>query len=129
VVAITQLTSTRWGFELTAVKSGGGMAGSFADISNTVGEQSQGGFDYVSQTTLEGADGTWADSLGAAWAFQWTAPPQGAGTVTFYAAGAACNKDNAATGDFTYTTTVSSTEGAVTAVEPTTWGKIKQIYK
>jgi hypothetical protein len=129
VVLITQLTSTRWGFELTALESGGQMAGSLTDNYNAVGEQSQGGIDYASQTTLEGFDGTYADSVGAAWVVEWTAPPPGAGPVTFYAAGAACNNDNAATGDYTYTTTASSAEGAVTAVSPTTWGKIKQIYR
>ncbi len=129
VAAITAATSTRWGFELTAVNNAGQMAGSFGDSSNAVAEQSHLGFDYVSQTTLEGFDGTYADSAGAGWAFQWTAPPPGGGTVTFYAAGAACNNDNAATGDITYTTTATSTEGAATAVESTTWGKIKQIYR
>ena len=129
VAAISQATSTRWGFEATALRSGGQMAGSFSDSSNAVGEQTQLGIEYVSQTTLEGFDGTYSDSLGAAWVFKWTAPPQGSGTVTFYAAGAACNNDNAATGDYTYTTTGTSIEGAVTAVESTTWGKIKQIYR
>jgi hypothetical protein len=129
VAAITRAASTRWGFELTALRSGGQMAGSFGDSSNAVGEQTSLGIEYVSQTTLEGFDGTYADSLGAGWAFQWTAPPQGSGTVTFYAAGAACNNDNAVTGDYTYTTSVSSSEGAATAVESTTWGKIKQIYR
>jgi hypothetical protein len=129
VAAITREVSTRWGFELTALKSGNLMAGSFGDNSNAVGEQTQLGIEYVSQTTLEGFDGTYADSLGAGWAFQWTAPPQGAGTVTFYAAGAACNNDNAVTGDYTYTTSVSSTEGSATDVKATTWGKIKQIYR
>jgi hypothetical protein len=129
VAAITAGTSTRWGFELTALKSGGQMAGSLGDNSNAVGTQSSNGIDYVSQTTLEGFDGTYADSLGAGWAFQWTAPPEGSGTVTFYAAGAACNNDNAETGDYTYTTTATSTEGAATDVKGTTWGKMKQIYK
>ena len=127
--AISRAASTRWGFEATALRSGGQMAGSFSDSSNAVGEQTQLGIQYVSQTTLEGFDGTYTDSLGAGWAFKWTAPPQGSGTVTFYAAGAACNNDNAATGDYTYTTTGTSIEGAVTAVESTTWGKIKQIYR
>jgi len=130
VAAITRATgASRWGFEATALRSGGQMAGSFGDSSNAVGELTQLGIEYVSQTTLEGFDGTFTDSLGAGWIFRWTAPPQGSGTVTFYAAGAACNNDNAATGDYTYTTTGSSIEGAATAVEATTWGKIKQIYR
>jgi len=129
VAAISQATSTRWGFEATALRSGGQMAGSFGDSSNAVGEQTQLGIEYVSQTTLEGFDGTYTDSLGAGWAFRWTAPPQGSGTVTFYAAGAACNNDNAATGDYTYTTTATSMEGVATDVKSTTWGKMKQLYR
>jgi hypothetical protein len=129
VAAISRDAMTRWGFEATALRSGGQMAGSFGDSSNAVGEQTQLGIEYVSQTTLEGFDGTYADSLGAGWVFKWTAPPQGSGTVTFYAAGVGANHDNAATGDYTYTTSASSIEGAATAVQSTTWGKIKQIYR
>jgi hypothetical protein len=130
LVLLANLTDTRWGFELTALKSDNTMAGSFQDNSAAVGEQSQGGIDYVSQTTLEGFDGTYSDSTGAAWVFQWTAPPQGAGPVTFYAAGAACDKDGTAnSGDFTYTASVATTEGASTDVKAVTWGKIKQIYR
>jgi hypothetical protein len=128
-VAITRLSGSRWGFELTALKGGGLMAGSLNDNYNAVGEQSSGGIDYASQTTLEGFDGTYADSVGAGWVVEWTAPPVGSGPVTFYAAGAACNNDNDVTGDYTYTTTATSTEGASTAVESTTWGKLKQLYR
>jgi len=131
LAAVAGLTGSRWGFELTALKSGNTMAGSFSDSSNAVGEQNSLGITYVSQTTNEGFDGTYADSTGGAvWVFKWTAPPQGAGPVTFYGAGVACDNDNTANaGDFAYTTTVTSTEGAPTAVESTTWGKIKQIYR
>jgi len=131
LAAVVRASSSRWGFELTALTGGNTMAGSFSDSSNAVGEQTSGGITYVSQTTLEGFDGTYADTTdGTFWVFKWTAPPPGAGPVTFYAAGVAADNDNTAnTGDFTYTTTVSSTEGAATAVEATTWGKIKQIYR
>ena len=122
--------SSRWGFELTALTSGNQMAGTLNDmVDSLVGKQTLNGIQYVSQTTLKGYDGTYSDSLGAAWFFQWTAPPVGTGAVTFYAAGAACDKDNSQAGDFTYTTSLSSAEGAPTAVETTTWGRIKQIYR
>jgi hypothetical protein len=120
---------SRWGFELTALTAGNTMAGAFSDTSNAVAEQTSGGITYVSQTTNEGFDGTYADSLGAAWLFKWTAPASGAGPVTFYAAGVACDNDNTAnSGDFTFTTSATSTE-ATTDVEKTTWGKIKTIYR
>lgn len=130
-VILAQSTSSRWGFEITALTAGGQMAGTLDDNNNNVGQQTQGGITYVSQTTQKGFDGTYSDSLGGAvWTMSWTAPPVGTGPVTFYAAGAACNKDNAAdAGDFTYTTQSSSTEGAPTSVEATTWGKLKMIYR
>jgi hypothetical protein len=131
LAAVAGLSGSRWGFEVTALTSGTAMAGSFSDSSNAVGEQTSFGIQYVSQTTGEGFDGTYADSTdGAVWVFKWTAPPQGSGPVTFYGAGVMCDNDNAAnTGDFTYTTTVTSTEGASTDVTPMTWGKIKLLYR
>ncbi len=129
VIVTRAIGSSRWGFELTSLTSGSQMAGTLNDNNPLVGKQTQGGITYVSQTTLKGSDGTYADSLGGAWFFEWTAPPMGTGSVTFYAAGAACNNNNAAdAGDFTYTTSVSSAEGAPSAVESTTWGKLKMIY-
>jgi hypothetical protein len=130
VAVVAGLSGSRWGFELTALTSGNTMAGSISDSSNAVGEQTSFGITYVSQTTNEGFDGTYADSTGAAWVFKWTAPSAGAGPVTFYAAGVAADKDNTANpGDFTFTTEVTSGEGTATGVEETTWGKIKTIYR
>jgi len=130
IVIVRATSGSRWGFEATALTSGNQMAGTLDDNNTAVGKQTQGGITYISQTTLKGFDGTYADSAGAVWTFYWTAPPIGTGPVTFYAAGAACDKDNAANaGDFTYTSSVSCTEGAPTPVTTTTWGKIKQIYR
>lgn len=131
IAAVVGVTGSRWGFEATALTGANAMAGSFSDSSNAVGEQTSLGITYVSQTTNEGFDGTYADSTGGAgWIFRWTAPPQGTGPVTFYAAGVAGDKDNTANaGDFTYTTSAVSAEGTPTSVEETTWGKIKKIYR
>jgi hypothetical protein len=130
VVLVRASGSSRWGFEATTLTAGNQMAGVLDDNNLFVGKQTQGGITYISQTTLKGSDGTYADSLGGVWTFYWTAPPAGAGPVTFYAAGAACDQDNAANaGDFTFTTSVSSAEGSTTGVESTTWGKLKQIYR
>jgi len=131
VATVVGLSGSRWGFELTSLTSGNVMAGSLSDSSNAVGEQTSLGITYVSQTTNEGFDGTYADSTGgAAWVFKWTAPPAGAGPVTFYGAGVACDNDNAANiGDITYTTQVISAETTTTDVKGTTWGKIKTIYR
>ena len=130
VVLVRAFGSSRWGFEATALTGGGQMAGTLDDNNNFVGKQTQGGIQYVSHTTLKGFDGTYADSSGGVWTFYWTAPPVGTGPVTFYATGAACDNDSDANaGDFTYTTTVASSEGAATDVKSITWGKIKQLYR
>ena len=49
--------------------------------------------------------------------------------VTFYAAGNAANGTGGTDGDKIYTTSVSATEGSMTGVDATTWGKIKMLYR
>jgi len=131
----------RWGFEATVLKnSDNTMAGSISgaiDPHTTV--QSFGGITYIMHTTNgisspstppNPADGTWwgeADGP-VAWIFQWTAPPQGAGTVTFYAGTVAADGDGTSSGDNAYTPTLTLTEGAPSPVTNTTWGKIKKQY-
>ena len=128
-VLVGRTGNTRWGFEFTALKQDGTMAGSFANIFDETAIQSSGGIDYISHT-IATLDGTHLGVVnGTGWTFQWTAPPLGTGTVTFYAAAVAANYDNAATGDYTFTTTQACTEGGTTDVTNTTWGHIKQIYR
>ena len=94
------------------------------------GTQTSSGKIYVSQTTAT-QDGSFAGTSNGpvTWTFQWTAPALGTGPVTFYAAGvAADNSQDADQGDFTYTTSVASSEGASIGVEETTWGQIKSMY-
>ena len=49
------------------------------------------------------------------------------GDVAFYAAGNAANGDASSLGDFIYTAS-DTTMGAAVAVEPLTWGRIKNLY-
>jgi hypothetical protein len=130
---------TRWGFEATALKnSDNSMAGSFSTIIDThVTTKSSGGRTYVCHTTNgvtapnDPSDGTWWGTTDGpvAWAFQWTAPPQGSGPVTFYAGGVAADGDGSDSGDNGYTATMTLNEGAPTPVTTTTWGKIKKKYQ
>ena len=127
---VGRLGSARWGFEVTALTSGGAAAGTLSDANPWVGKQSAGGREYIGQTTGEGSDGTYAGTLDATvWGFNWTAPPAGAGTVTFYFAGVACNNDNGEGGDYVYSGSQDTTEGTTTDVKATTWGDIKTIYR
>jgi hypothetical protein len=48
------------------------------------------------------------------WTFLWTAPPESAGEIVFYAAGNAANGDGSPSGDFIYTTTAAIGPGPAT---------------
>jgi len=129
VILLGRTGNTRWGFEVTALKQDGTMAGSFANVTDLTTIQSSGSIDYVSHV-IGISDGTFAGTANAAgWGFEWTAPAAGAGTVTFYVAGVAADNDDSDNGDYTFTTTDTWPEGGTTAVETTTWGRIKQIYR
>jgi|SRR5882672_169809 len=129
----------RWGFEATALKdSDDSMAGTFGILVDPhVTTLSAGGRTYTCHTT-NGAvtpniptDGTWWGTQDGpvAWVFTWTAPAQGAGDVTFWAATVSADGDNSASGDNTYTVSMTLTEGTPVPVTSTTWGKIKKRYQ
>ncbi len=130
-VTVARAARSRWGFELTVLKdSDNTMAGSLANTTTFTGMQSFNGRSYVSHTTNNiGSDGTFLGQTSGVWTFNWTAPAAGAGAVTFYAAGNAANGNGTQLGDNIYTTNVSSMEGTVTAVDATTWGRIKLLYR
>ena len=142
-VGIDDPGMVRWGFEATVLKdSDNSLTGTFATlIDSHVTTKSSGARTYVCHTTNgvtsasdppDDQDGTWWSTVPngpVAWAFQWTAPPQGTGSVTFYASGVAANGDNDTVGDNGYVAQMTLTEGSSTAATSTTWGKIKQHYR
>jgi len=142
-VGIDDPGMVRWGFEATALKnSDDTMAGTFSNIIDThVTTKASGGRTYVCHTTNgvtspsdppNALDGTWWSTTPngpAAWAFQWTAPPQGTGPVTIYASGVAANGNGASAGDNGYDAQLTLTEDTTTPVTTTTWGKIKTLYR
>ena len=133
-VTLTRSGSSRWGFELTSLKSSDGTAaGTLANTTPLTYIQTSSGKLYVSHTTLNNpSDGTFSGTVGGpvTWSFQWTAPPAGSGGVIFYAAGVAADgSDDADAGDFVYTASKPSAEEIPSAVEMTTWGKIKMRYR
>jgi hypothetical protein len=132
VVGVGNPGATRWGFEMTALTASNAMAGTFANVTDSTGTQTDSGTGRIYENqVITSVDGTMAGTQDAGgWAFLWTAPGQGTGTVTFYGAGVAANNDNSAdSGDFTYTTTAASTETSGTPVQRTTWGAIKNRYR
>jgi len=142
-VGIDDAGMVRWGFEATVLKnSDDTMAGTFSTIIDThVTTNASGGRTYVCHTTNgvtspsdppDEQDGTWWSTVPngpAAWAFQWTAPAQGTGPVTIYASGVAADGDGGSTGDNGYVAQLTLNEEVTTAVESTTWGKIKNLYR
>jgi hypothetical protein len=105
-VRVSHPSRIRWGFQ----------AGAFTDALQTAGtlrvtdaghtqKITSGGITYVEHNN----PGTYAGQPnGASWSFEWTAPPPGAGLVTFYAAGNAANNNGLDTGDNIYATFVES---------------------
>jgi hypothetical protein len=86
----------RWGFELTALTTGGGSPGQLI-VSDPVNTQySASGSGYLKQTSSGTFNGT---PFGVSWQFQWQAPAAGTGPVVFYWCANACNGNNGTTGD------------------------------
>ena len=131
----------RWGFEAIAYRVDEQtltlkMAGSFTNLSALTTIQELGdGRQYVSHTSNQGnvgePDGTFMDTANGpvTWSFSWTAPSAGSGPVVWYVAGNAANGNLNPSGDFIYTAMEVSDEAPTTAVEQTTWGKIKMKYR
>ena len=129
-VTVRHISQQRWGFELIPLRSNNTMAGAITLTSQRTKAQPLNGKTYVSHDSeIQGQDGTFSGQPDSAmWSFTWTAPGATTGTVTFYAAGNAANRNGLNTGDKIYTTSISAMEGSSTAVDATTWGKIKMLY-
>lgn len=110
-VTTSQSDAVIYGFQLTALNAQNLKVGTFSLVAqNPPQVQIQGGFvggsprDYIMHTS----DGVIPTQFGSkSWTFRWTAPAQGAGTVTFYVAGNAANSDGTSSGDFIYTNSKS----------------------
>jgi len=109
-VSIQKAGQARWGFELAVrAVSTQQQAGTLTAANNTQ-IQTANAIQYISHT----AAGTFAGTTtGGSWTFNWTAPSPAVGAVRFGAAGNAANNNNANSGDFIYTTTVTSEAPAV----------------
>jgi hypothetical protein len=95
----------RWGFQLTSIYPSGtswlqGGTLALTDPTHTALVVGSGTApDYVEQTS----SGTYNGTPGpTSWIFDWTAPSAGAGNVSFYASGNACNGNGGTSGDYVY---------------------------
>lgn len=114
-VTINEGDAVTFGFQFTAIDSLGRKVGTF-QLPSGFPEQMQEmtGFinsnerRYISHTT----DGVTPTVFGTkSWTFNWTAPSQRVGKVSFYAAGNAANSDGSTSGDHIYTTAASTLSG------------------
>jgi hypothetical protein len=85
---------SRFGFELSPQFSTGAYAGTMI---NTSAETQIVSTKYITHTS-SGISGTGTKS----WSFNWIAPAQGSGTISFYASFLASNSSNSTSGDITY---------------------------
>ncbi len=125
-VSLAQADKLRWGYQLTVLGTGDGFVGSLSAGSSTTSEipvDVQTGISFANHTD----DGTFPGATSAMWTVQWTSPISNVGAVTVYVSGVAANKNFLSTGDDVYTTSVVIPFS--TAVEPATWGAIKQLYR
>lgn len=114
-VTLADPVAQRWGFELTSLDPANNFAGGLASINGLT----QVSIDplvldrtYVKHTSAGTSLGTTGSN---AWQFDWTAPAEGTGEVTFYVAGNAANGNFFNTGDRIYTRSFSFGEAAGTA--------------
>lgn len=103
-----------WGFELVALRTADdGNAGNLAPANGLVQTSVDGaGRVYAKQTQ----NGSFPGTVGpVSWTVNWTAPAAGSGSVAFYAAGNAGNRNGSTTGDFIYTAASAAAETLSTA--------------
>ena len=104
VVNLSRNGQRRWGFQMTALNENNVGTGSFKSIdANTQLNRSDN--KYIEHTAKGTAQGT---RNMHSWMFEWTAPANDVGPITFYAAGNAANNASGAGGDYIYTQSATS---------------------
>lgn len=114
-VRVQQVSQERFGFQITARDDNGQFAGewSFPASVRFAPNQTGGG---ENEQYLTHNPAVFVDDE-STWSFQWVPPANGAGTVTFYAAGNAANGNGSNQGDHIYTTSLAVSQATDTAVE------------
>ena len=109
-------TRLRWGFELTVLDNASDeKAGELQGTDGTTQVLNNAGPGSARQYIEHTAVGTFVGQQnGASWTFNWTAPSEDIGPVTFYAAGNQANNDGNTSGDYIYKTFVASAPASST---------------
>ena len=115
-VTMSQADAVIYGFQLTAIDSFGAAAGTFTLPAQTppqtqilLGIVDSNVRSYV-EHTLDGIIPTQFGSK--TWTFNWTAPAQRKGKISFHAAGNGANSDGSTSGDYIYTTAKAALSGS-----------------
>lgn len=116
LTASVNATASKYGFEITALRTTNAMAGSFALTSPTTtslgtATVSGGSRSYVGHKTA---------NTTSSWSFNWTAPSTAVGTVTFYMAGNAANGTGGTGGDAIYASTFAVAQAPAPTADFTT---------
>jgi hypothetical protein len=112
-VTVSKTGVPLFGFDFEALKSSNTTAGTLIVTSSTTTQvaTSTNGRQNITHKTNGGfTSGTHTFS------FNWRAPVAGTGTVTFYGAGLAANKNNSDTGDYAYTTSLVIPESNILSI-------------
>jgi hypothetical protein len=104
----TDTTRTRWGFQLTALTETNTKAGTLQNINGFTSVVRNAGPNRSRDYIQHNITGTFqGQTTRTSWIFNWVAPDQDAGEITFYAAGNQANNDGTSSGDQIYTTKVT----------------------
>ncbi len=109
----------RWGFEVVAFDATDSPVGS---VTITDAEHTQVQLNYVMQTQSGSYQGVGNGPV--SWSFDWTAPAEDVGPVTFYYVGNAANNDGTTGGDHIYGDSV--VVDAPVAVQSMSWSALKR---
>jgi len=108
-------TRQRWGFQLTVLDTSDEKAGELQNTTPLTQILNNQGPGNARQYIEHSAGGTFiGQSNGASWTFNWTAPAEDIGPVTFYTAGNQANNDGNTSGDNIYRTFVASAPASTT---------------
>jgi hypothetical protein len=108
-VTLSDPGQKRWGFQLTVLDGNNRQAGTVVVTDNTdtqLSDNAGSNPDFIMQRSAGTFAGT--NTGPVSWSFNWTAPSQAGGDVTFYAAGNAANNNGSTSGDYVFTTTITS---------------------
>ncbi|HRY98942.1 MAG TPA: T9SS type A sorting domain-containing protein [Bacteroidales bacterium] len=111
---------SRFGFEVTAEKSGGTKTGGF-----TITDVAQTRMANSNNSVTHTSSGFSPSGSSKSWSFDWTAPASGSGAVTFYGAFNAANGNGATSGDVIYTSSLSVNESVSTGINLAAGNAIK----